>query len=375
MVEHPRLSDVSWHELERVTAQWRLTFDAIASPILNLSPEGTINRLNRCAKEMVGRPYREIVGRSVVDVGGGPLFAAAARLAQRAVTERGAVDEQVANTDGDRTWDVTAHYRRLPDGDGDGDGGTSVFVVVVARDVTEFVEMQESLRRSETLSALGSLIGGVAHQVRNPLFGITAALDAFESRFGDRPDVRRYAEAMREPADRLQRLLSALLEYGKPSFPETVTVGLGSVAQAAVSACETLAVSRGVRISVSLPPISRAAVTIDRERVREALVNLIDNAVRHSPEGGVVAVTVERRPAPGGDLVRFQVGDSGEGFPEEDVPRLTEPFFSRRHGGTGLGLALVQRIVHDNNGRLELRNADDGGAEAIVTFPTARERP
>ncbi len=350
--------------LERAAAQWRTTFDAIASPIINLDIDGRINRLNRAARDLTGLDYPDLLGRPVGQVGGGVLFE---RVGELAAEARSTGLPATANVDDRETgvvWDVAAQLRcAAPEVDDE-------LVVVVARDISRLVELQESLRRSEMFSALGSLVGGVAHQVRNPLFGISAAVDAFEARFGDLDGAARYVAALREPVGRLSKLINALLEYGKPSRLDTERTDLAVVVAGAVCACGVLAEQRHVGLEWR-PPGRALPIEVDPARLHEALVNVIENAVQHSDEGGEVEIGVGDDPQQnnGSRWACCSVRDHGPGFLDEDVARVCDPFFSRRHGGTGLGLALVQRAVHDNGGRLRLANAAGGGAVVRISFP------
>src|SRR5512134_70411 len=105
--------------------------------------------------------------------------------------------------------------------------------------------------------------------------------------------------------------------------------------------------------------------------MQQALQNVIQNAIQHSPAGGTVAVAVGESVDGGEPRLWCAVRDSGLGFPPDDLPHLFEPFFSRRAGGTGLGLSLAQRIVSQHGGRIEARNRPQGGAEMIVTLPAS----
>ena len=112
---------------------------------------------------------------------------------------------------------------------------------------------------------------------------------------------------------------------------------------------------------------------MDRRRLSKVFVNLIENAIQHSPPGGVV--TVEGKQVQDGTQTWIQcvVRDSGPGITDEDLPRIFEPFFSKRRGGTGLGLAIAQRIMQEHGGKLVATNNPEGGARMIASFPLPSE--
>lgn len=341
--------------LENAAAQWRTTFDAIASPILILDLEGNVRRLNRAARDLTGRGYQELIGRPATEIGVGRLWESAAEIASRCAAGRAPLRLQVDDPESETIWDVAAHLRSGPDVDEEQ-------VILVARDITELVRLQDSLRRSEVLSALGALVGGVAHQVRNPIFGISAAIDALEARHGEREDLRRYVAAMREPLGRLSQLVRDLLEYGKPS-QSRAPAAARALAEEAMAVCRLPAESR--QVEMRLAAADDLDVEVDAARVVQALVNLIENAIQHSPPGAVIDIEAvgEAR------AVVLRVLDRGSGVAEADLTRVFEPFFTRRHGGTGLGLALVQRIVAENDGSVALSNRAGGGAVVELRLP------
>ncbi len=345
--------------LENAAAQWRTTFDAISSPILILDLAGNVRRMNRAARDFTGRGYQDLIGRPARSIGAGRLWAAAAEIVDRIAATRAPLNLQIEDPATETIWDVAAHLRSGPEVDEEQ-------VILVARDVTQLVRLQESLRRSEMLSALGALVGGVAHQVRNPIFGISAALDAFEARHADREDLRRYAAAMREPLARLSQLMRDLLEYGKPSqsrAPARPPV----LIEEALAVCRLTAETRAVGLRASAAA-DLPEVLVDSARVGQALVNLVENAIQHSPPEATVEVEAVRD---GARWVLVRVLDRGPGVAEADLRHVFEPFFSRRHGGTGLGLALVQRIVDENGGRVGVGHRDGGGATFEVRLPVA----
>ncbi len=248
------------------------------------------------------------------------------------------------------------------------------FAVVVVKDISDrrrSQELQESLRRSETLSAMGRLVGGVAHEVRNPLFAISATLDAWEDEFGDRPEHREYVGLLRAEVERMTSLMQSLLEYGKPPPTRVPAAPIQDVVLRAVRACDGRATAAGVVLQPSLPQ-TPLVLPMDRERLQQVFQNLIENATQHSPRGAGVRISVQGRGQPGEGEIVCIVEDSGPGFREEDLDRVFEPFFTRRKGGTGLGLAIVMRIVAEHGGDIGAANRPQGGAVMTVRLPWRR---
>lgn len=351
----------------RTSAQeWRLTFDAIIHPLLLIDLDGRIIRLNRAARDLSGVDYDKAVNHHVSVLGKGePWRAIRELLPQADSTDPEAADPSAqARDDQGRTWDITLSPVTSPD---DQKGA-----VVVARDITDLVRLQESLRRSETMSAMGALVAGVAHEVRNPLFGISATLDAFESRCGRRKDFRRYFDVLQVEVRRLSELMHQLLDYGKPARLDLAAVAPDEVMAMAATACGPLASRSGVDVAVrsesGLPQLH-----VDRGRIAQVFQNLLENAIQHSARGTTVLLRAQR-PESDREGVRFVVEDAGPGFLPHDLHRVFEPFFTRRRGGTGLGLSIVQRIVEQHGGEVLASNLASGGAAMAVFLPLRPRR-
>jgi signal transduction histidine kinase len=230
--------------------------------------------------------------------------------------------------------------------------------------------LKDELRRNETMTAMGALVAGVAHEVRNPLFGISSTLDAMTARMGERPEFGRYFAVLRNEVDRVSKLMSELLSYGRSPTREFVAGSLNDVVAVAVESCSSLARETGVTV-VNLMALQPDAIRLDQGRLAQAFQNLIDNALQHAPAGSTVTIEGSFVEENGRRWIACSVRDDGPGFRPEDLTRIFEPFFTRRRGGTGLGLALVQRIVLEHGGEIDARNRPEGGAEIVVRFPRA----
>jgi PAS domain S-box-containing protein len=251
------------------------------------------------------------------------------------------------------------------------DGAGAVeFLSTIARDIRERKQAEEELQRGQTMAALGSLVAGVAHEVRNPLFGISSTLDAFEARFAGRTDHRPYVAVFREQLDRLTSLMNDLLEYAKPGGGELAYGPIERVVELALTACTPIAERARVVLESRMAP-GLPALWMDAKRLSQVFRNLVENGVQHSPAGGEVRVGAQVLRRGGETRVECVVEDKGPGFRTEDLPHLFEPFFTRRHGGTGLGLSIVYRIVTDHGGTVVARNRPGGGACVTVGLPVA----
>jgi PAS domain S-box-containing protein len=351
--------------LKKAAAEWELTFDSIESPMLIVDARGRVSRLNRAARELAGAPYRDLIHRAVADMAPGQPWQQASLVAALAARSRRAAQAQVQDAETGRTWDLTAGPSTGPTA---GAVPEEERVIVVARDVTRMIELQESLRRSETMSAMGTLVAGVAHEVRNPLFSISANLDAFEAQYGHRSEYKEAIDLLRAETTRLATLMNDLLDYGRPAYETPSPEPFPDVVAQAVGACASLARQRGVsvvhRMHPDLPP-----VLMDRKRMAQVLQNLLENAIQHSPAGSEVVIEAAEQRAEGRRWVDCSVTDKGPGFVPDDLPRIFEPFFTRRRGGTGLGLSIVQRIVDLHGGTVVATNRPAGGATMTVRLP------
>lgn len=231
----------------------------------------------------------------------------------------------------------------------------------------EVHDLEQSLRRREQMAAMGSLVAGVAHEVRNPLFGISSTVDALEARLRSL-GLLPHLETLRSQVERLGKLMNDLLEYGRPAALERAAESLADVVEEARSACDYLCQARGLRVETrARAPLP--SVFVDRKRMVQVFQNLLENALRHSPPGAPVEVELDLAAGDGVRAVRVAVRDRGEGFTAADLPQVFEPFFSRRRGGTGLGLSIVRQIVEQHGGSVEARNGAAGGAEVVVLLP------
>lgn len=343
--------------VEEAASDWRRTFDAVEMPIIIAGPGATIARINRAARMLAGREYGELIGKPFAAAGDGEPWASAAELVSEVQTNRAPAARQVSETTG-RTYDLLAMSFNADD-------PADTRVIVIAWDVTTLVDLQTRLEQQRTMATIGALVAGVAHEVRNPLFAISATVDAMEQAADGK--LGEYFEVLRFEIDRMTALMQDLLAYGRPSTPDFRSVQLEDIVREALQMSRALAVKNQVELRAAVD--SGLTVVADGDRLVRALQNLVDNAVQHSRSGETVVVAAAKRTAAKSVHVELRVEDSGKGFAADDLERVFEPFFSRRKGGTGLGLALVRQIVTEHGGHVTATNRSEGGAVVSMTLP------
>ncbi len=348
-------------EIEKSAVEWQMTFDAIESPVLILDGEDCITRLNYAAKQLAGGA--DVVGRTIGGLGSSTIWQTATVLAGLIRQTRTSHTYQARDEASGRTWDLAASLADRLDGHGE-------YIILMIREITSLVELQASLHRSETMSLLGALVSGVAHEVRNPLFGISSTLDAFEARFGAAEEYQRYLSVLHNQVNRLNDLMKDLLDYGTPPNRQLERGSIAEVIAQAVIAC-TLQAERAEVQVVSQVDAKLPTIQLDANRLLQVFLNLLENAIQLLPAGGVITVAAEEVSLVIGHWIVCTVKDTGPGFQENDLPRLFEPFFTRRGGGTGLGLSIVQKIVEEHGGKISAGNLPEGGAAVSLRFPVS----
>lgn len=349
--------------LTRSADEWLRTFDAMDEAILILDGSGRVVRVNRAASSLAGLSPQSCLGRLLAELGSGdPWDAGAAMLPDTQL--RGTASRRVRETPSGRTWDLAA--TRMAE------ERQQARYLLLMRDVTATMALQESVRRAERMSEIGALTAGVAHEVRNPLFAISASVDALGALLRGRPDMQDLMASLHSEVARVSGLMVDLLEYGKPAIPVLSESRLSVVIDAAIASCAALAASARVRVECQTADAAWR-VRAESQRLQQVIENLIRNAIQHSPPDGVVRVQtgpLERDHLP---WVYCRVSDSGAGIPEENLATVFQPFFTRRKGGTGLGLAIAQRIAEQHGGRILAANLSEGGAVLTVELPRVAE--
>lgn len=349
------------HELEALLSrsgrEWRAILDSVPLAVILVDPHGRVGRLNARARELLGGDFRDVLGAPFESFAGWQPWATASPLVTRALAGQGPHEAETAPDANGRQWVVSVHLERTLASHG-------IHTVVLAQEITEQVRLRRDLAIHQQMASVGRVVAGVAHEVRNPLFGISAVVDALEGRLREANHELPHLAKLRTGVERLTRLMNELLALGTTSRLELEPAAVGDIVADARTACAALAAAQGVEVVISLPERPIALIG-DRSQLVQLMQNLIDNAIRHAPRSTRVEVTarsVEPR------RVQLTVRDHGPGFSAYRA-RAFEPFYARRRDGIGLGLAIVQQIALRHGGTVALDDAADGGAVVVLELP------
>jgi signal transduction histidine kinase len=252
----------------------------------------------------------------------------------------------------------------------------SIFLIFI-RDVTERKRMEEHIRRSDRLVSLGVLAAGIAHEMRNPLTGLSLLMDDVHDHLPDGSQARDLVRRSLQEIDRLENLINGLLDFAVPSRQVNLEIRpLGGVLHKTLFLLRKLCKNHKVTLNgpadESLP-----LLRLDADKLQQALLNLLLNAVQAMPDGGNLTVEVKEAPANestiSGPAVRIVVSDTGTGIAPEDLPYIFDPFFSRSPSGCGLGLAIVHSIVQEHKGSVSVSSDLGKGTTFWVDLPTEEE--
>jgi two-component system sensor histidine kinase HydH len=270
--------------------------------------------------------------------------------------------------------------------------GRPPWVLIALRDQTRMRRMEQELRRHERLATLGQLSAGAAHEIRNPLAGIGTSAQVLLGRFEPRDERARFVRVILEEVNRLDRIVTGLLQYARPRPPELRATALAPCIDRVLELAADAIAQAHLGVEVDVAPRLQP-VYIDSDLVTQVLLNITLNAVQAMPEGGTLRYEVRRvrrrapprspgrraedraarRPRPGGPAwIAYQqvrVIDTGVGIPRHALRNLFDPFFSTKPQGTGLGLSISQSIMQEHGGAIAVASREGHGTTVLLNFP------
>jgi two-component system NtrC family sensor kinase len=230
-------------------------------------------------------------------------------------------------------------------------------------------EREQRLIRSERLATVGRIAAQITHEIRNPLASIGLNAELLGDELPSGGEGRRLLTTISREVDRLSEITESYLRFVRLPKPELEPEDPGALVAAVLEFTRAELAQAGISLELEVGQ-ELPEIAADENQLRQALLNLVRNAREAMTAGGVLRVSV----AAADGRLRLAVTDSGSGIAPQHVGKIFDPFFSTKEQGTGLGLALVQQIVNEHGGRIEVGNAPGGGTSFVITLPVLRRR-
>ncbi len=327
---------------------------SIASGLITADDDGRIIGLNRAARDILRDRSGTLLGQPLARVLPGYESTPLSDPPRRA-------DAQGTRADG-TSFPLGYTLSALLDANSNRSG-----LLLAFQDLTEIKTLRDQAEKAQRLAVLGQLATGLAHEIRNPLSSISGSVEMVRDGNALGPEDRRLLGIVISEVERLNALVTTMLQVGRPSQIQAEPVDLRAVAR------DVVAVARGEATASNRLEIDEASpgeaiiVSVDPDRMRQVVWNLVKNAIQVSPRGGRIEVRTGRA---GAELAFLEVADQGPGIGPAHRERLFDMFYSGRSTGVGLGLALVKQIVDQHGGTIEILDGDDTGTCFRVTLPT-----
>ena len=354
---------------QRIQTYSSRLLEDMADAVVAVDGAGRIAVYNSAAEGLFGVPVAAAQGGLAEEVLG-----EGGRLIGRALAEERELKGEVCRcrTPGDRTMEASVTLSLLRNGTGQVETA-----VAVIQDLTERRALEADLRRRERLSAMGELASGVAHEVRNPLNAIAVIAQRLQREFTPTSDEDEYGQltgTVRQEVERVNRIVRQFLELARPPALARVDTDVERLLTDTARVLESDAHQRGVALAMRVGDAGRADV--DGEQLQQAVLNLLMNAVDAATGApGVREPTVHlvaRRVS--GELL-IAVCDDGPGIAPAELDRIFDLYYTTKPAGTGLGLGLVQRIVAEHGGRIDVVSEVGRGSTFTIHLPLGGTSP
>ncbi len=245
-----------------------------------------------------------------------------------------------------------------------GEEGQHIGFMFILQNLSELRQLEVKVRQREKLAAIGNLAAGIAHEVRNPLSSIRGYATYFGSLFAEGSENRKSAGIMAEEVDRVNRVISELLEFARPSDFKFIKTDIREIIEHTLSLITHEANFAGVKIikqfNHDLPKLM-----IDPDRITQVILNILINAIQAMEHGGKLTVEAQQEK----DMFALHISDTGKGISPEEQANMFNPYFTTKKTGTGLGLAIVHKIVEDHGGTVQVRSRQETGTRISIVLP------
>lgn len=240
----------------------------------------------------------------------------------------------------------------------------AVIIVLLPRQkISEIQPIDEKIIQMDRLAKAGQLASSIAHEIRNPLAGISANVQVLADIIPDKENYQKFFTIILDEINRVEKIIKDLLDYARPSKPVLSPISLKNI----IEHIQTLLTPQLTRQKVKLiiPPIATNTTLLgDFSQIIQVLLNCLMNSAHAMPDGGTIQITYNEQP----ETITIAIQDQGIGIKKDLLHKIFEPFFTTRAKGLGLGLSVTKKIMEDHKGSIEIHSTEGQGTEVFLTF-------
>jgi two-component system, sporulation sensor kinase E len=238
--------------------------------------------------------------------------------------------------------------------------------LTVIRDITEEVELQDQLRKSDTLSVVGELAAGIAHEIRNPMTALKGFIQLLENSM--ETDHEMYFHVIQSELQRIESIITEFLILAKPQAVQYQETDLTKIMKETLELLRAQAVMHNVQFKEQYDS-GIASIYAEPNQLKQVFINIVKNAIEVMPKGGIITIVISEKNA---ETLRISITDEGIGIPKEKIKKLGEPFYTTKERGTGLGLMVTFKIVEEHEGTVEVESELGSGTTFHIDFPSVK---
>lgn len=244
------------------------------------------------------------------------------------------------------------------------DDESSVGKMLLLRDITQIRELEKEVAKSRHLKSISSLAAGVAHEIRNPLSSIKGFAIYLKERLQADSEDKKTADIIVDEVERLNRVITQLIEFARPMELKKEKARISDLVGHALKLIETETQKNNIKINVA-PGNNGLFAEVDPDKVKQVLLNIFLNALAAMKNGGSLDISIFEEKK----NVQVVVKDTGTGIEQKNLPRIYDPYFTSKPAGTGLGLAVVQKIMEAHGGKISVESTTGKGTKVSLYFP------